>query len=152
MNELSGVCNPCGGQVRCRRVLVGRYEGKNHLNVFWRRWEDNIKVDLQVVGWGSTDWIDLAHDTDRWQTCECCNEPSSSIEGKFFDYLRKCQLLKNDFDLRSLLFIELGLSSKKLHIISQHISIQTSTCLKYCYSLYIFTTIIILSLVEKHSC
>jgi hypothetical protein len=32
-----------------------------------RRWEDNIKMDLQEVGWGSMDWIDLAHDRDRWR-------------------------------------------------------------------------------------
>jgi hypothetical protein len=32
-----------------------------------RRWKDNIKMDLQAVGWGSMDWIHLAQDTDRWQ-------------------------------------------------------------------------------------
>jgi len=30
------------------------------------RWKDNIKVDLQEVGWGGRDWIDLAEDGDRW--------------------------------------------------------------------------------------
>jgi hypothetical protein len=30
-----------------------------------RRWEDNIKMDLQYVGWGVTDWIDVAQDRDR---------------------------------------------------------------------------------------
>jgi hypothetical protein len=30
------------------------------------RWEDNIKVDLQEVGYGSMDWIELAQDRDRW--------------------------------------------------------------------------------------
>jgi hypothetical protein len=29
-------------------------------------WEDNIKIDLQEVGCGSMDWIDLAQDRDRW--------------------------------------------------------------------------------------
>ena len=29
--------------------------------------EDNIKMDLQEVGWAGMDWIDLAQDTDRWQ-------------------------------------------------------------------------------------
>jgi hypothetical protein len=28
------------------------------------RWEDNIKMDLQEVGWGEMDWIDLAKDRD----------------------------------------------------------------------------------------
>jgi hypothetical protein len=31
------------------------------------RWEDNIKIDLQEVGWGGMDWIGLAQDTNRWQ-------------------------------------------------------------------------------------
>jgi len=32
-----------------------------------RRWEDNIKMDLQEVGCGGMDWIELAQDRDRWQ-------------------------------------------------------------------------------------
>jgi hypothetical protein len=32
-----------------------------------RRWEDNINVDLQAVGSGSMDWIELAQDMDRWR-------------------------------------------------------------------------------------
>jgi hypothetical protein len=32
-----------------------------------RRWEDNIKMDLQEVGWVSMDWIDLVQDRDRWR-------------------------------------------------------------------------------------
>ena len=31
------------------------------------RWEDNIKMDLQEVGWGGTGWIDLTQDRDRWR-------------------------------------------------------------------------------------
>ena len=31
------------------------------------RWEDNIKMDLQEVGCGGTDWIELAQDRDRWR-------------------------------------------------------------------------------------
>jgi hypothetical protein len=33
-----------------------------------RRWEDNIKMDLQDVGGGGMDWIGLAGDSDRWWT------------------------------------------------------------------------------------
>jgi len=33
-----------------------------------RRWEDNIKVDLQEVGCGIMDWIELAEDRDSWRT------------------------------------------------------------------------------------
>jgi uncharacterized protein YebE (UPF0316 family) len=32
-----------------------------------RRWEDNIKLDLQEVGWGVTDWIDVGQNRYRWQ-------------------------------------------------------------------------------------
>jgi hypothetical protein len=32
-----------------------------------RRWEDNIKIDLQEVAWGGMDWIDMAQDRDRWR-------------------------------------------------------------------------------------
>jgi hypothetical protein len=46
------------------RVLVGKPEGKRPLERLRRRWEDNIKVDLQEVGCGGMDWIELAQDTD----------------------------------------------------------------------------------------
>jgi len=49
------------------RVLVGKPEGKRPLGRPRHRWEDNIKMDLQEVGWGSMDWIDLAQDRDRWR-------------------------------------------------------------------------------------
>ena len=47
-------------------VLVGKPEGKRPLGRPRRRWEDNIKMDLQEVGYGGTDWIELAQDMDRW--------------------------------------------------------------------------------------
>jgi hypothetical protein len=47
------------------RVLVGRPEGKSPLGRARRRWEDNIEIDLQEVGWGDMDWIDMAQDRDR---------------------------------------------------------------------------------------
>jgi hypothetical protein len=49
------------------RVLVRKPEGKRPLGRPRRRWEDNIKVDLQEVGCGSMDWIELAQDRDRWR-------------------------------------------------------------------------------------
>ena len=48
------------------RVLVGKPEGKRPLGTPRHRWEDNIKMDLQEVGWGSMDWIELAQNRDRW--------------------------------------------------------------------------------------
>jgi len=48
-------------------VLVGRTEGKRPLGRPRSRWEDNIKMDLQEVGCGGIDWIELAQDRDRWR-------------------------------------------------------------------------------------
>ena len=48
------------------RVLVGKPDGKSPLGRPRRRWEDNIKMDLQEVGCGGMDWIELAQDRDRW--------------------------------------------------------------------------------------
>jgi hypothetical protein len=45
-------------------VLVGKPEGKRPLGRPRHRWEDNIKMYIQKVGWGM-DWIDLAQDRDR---------------------------------------------------------------------------------------
>jgi len=50
------------------RVLVGKPEGIRPLGRPRCRWEDNIKIDLQEVGCGGMDWIELAQDRDRWQT------------------------------------------------------------------------------------
>ena len=44
-----------------------KHEGEIPLGRPRRRWEDNIKMDLQEVGCGSMDWIDLAQDTNRWR-------------------------------------------------------------------------------------
>jgi len=48
------------------RVLVGKPEGKRPLGRPRRRWEDNIKMNLQEVRCGGMDWIELAQDRDRW--------------------------------------------------------------------------------------
>ena len=49
------------------RVLVGKPEGKRPLGRPRRRWEDNIKMDMQEVGCGGMDWIELVQDRDRWR-------------------------------------------------------------------------------------
>jgi hypothetical protein len=49
------------------RVLVGKPAEKSARGRPRRRLEDNIKMDLQEVGRGSIDWIDLAQDKERWQ-------------------------------------------------------------------------------------
>jgi len=55
------------------RVLVGKPEGKRPLGRPRRRWEDSIKMDLQEVGAGYGDWMELAQDRDRWR------EPVSTV-------------------------------------------------------------------------
>ena len=47
------------------RVLVGKSEEKRPIGRPRRRWEDNIKKDIQEVGCEGMDWIDLAQDRDR---------------------------------------------------------------------------------------
>jgi hypothetical protein len=48
------------------RFLVGKPKGKKRLGRLRRIWDDNIKMDLQEVGCGGMDWIELAQDRDRW--------------------------------------------------------------------------------------
>jgi hypothetical protein len=47
-------------------MLIFVTTGKRNLERHRRRWEDNIKMDVQEVGCGGKDWIDLAEDRDRW--------------------------------------------------------------------------------------
>jgi hypothetical protein len=55
-----------GGRRGTYRVLVGKLEGNRSLGPR-HRWDDNIKMDLQVVGCGGMDWIELAQDRNRWR-------------------------------------------------------------------------------------
>jgi hypothetical protein len=48
--------------VWCANLKTKRQHGRPR-----RRWEDNIKKDLQEVGCGGMDWIELAQDRDRWR-------------------------------------------------------------------------------------
>ena len=64
-NEMGGECGTYRRQERCLQGFGGRPEGRRPLGRPRRRWENNIKMDLQEVGCGGTDWIELAHDRDR---------------------------------------------------------------------------------------
>jgi hypothetical protein len=64
------------------RDLEGKPEGKRPLGRPRRRWEDDIKADLQEVGCGGMNWIELAQDKD----VATGNDPSGSIKcGEFLD-------------------------------------------------------------------
>jgi hypothetical protein len=49
------------------RNLVAKPEGKRPLGKSRRRWENNSKMDLQEMGRGCMDWIDMAQERDRWR-------------------------------------------------------------------------------------
>jgi hypothetical protein len=55
-----------GEEGSMHRVLVVKPEGKRPLGRPICRWEDSIKMELQEVGGGCGDWMELAQDRDRW--------------------------------------------------------------------------------------
>jgi hypothetical protein len=56
-----------GAERGVHRVLVGKPEGKRPLGRPRRRWEDNIRVELEEAGGGRGDWMELAQDRDGWR-------------------------------------------------------------------------------------
>jgi hypothetical protein len=66
-NEMGGACSADGDERGVYRVLVGKLEEKRPLGRPRRRWEDNIRMDLQEVGCRGRDWIGLAQYRDRWR-------------------------------------------------------------------------------------
>jgi len=64
----SGHVAHMGEERGLHRVLMGKPEGKRPLGRPRRRWVDNIRMDLQELGCGYMDWIELAQDRDRWRT------------------------------------------------------------------------------------
>jgi hypothetical protein len=48
-------------------ILAGKPAGKRPLGKLRPSWVDNINMDLEVIGWGGMDWIDLAQNTDKWR-------------------------------------------------------------------------------------
>ena len=63
---MGGACSAFGERRGVYRVLVGKPQGKRILGRHRRRWENNIKMDLQEVECGGMDWLELAEDRKRW--------------------------------------------------------------------------------------
>jgi hypothetical protein len=55
-----------GGEEKYIQGFIGETEGRRPLGRLRPRWEDNIKMDLREVAWGSMGWIDLVQDRKRW--------------------------------------------------------------------------------------
>ena len=60
-------CSTYGKRRGVYRILVGKPEEKRPLGRPRRKWENNIKLDLQEVGWMGMDWINLVQGRDRWR-------------------------------------------------------------------------------------
>ena len=64
---MGGACGTNGGRERCAQGFGGETWGKRPLGRPRRRWENNIKMNLEEVGRGCGDWMDLAQERERWR-------------------------------------------------------------------------------------
>ena len=64
---MGGACSAYVEGERCVQAFGWETWEKESLGGPGNRWEDNIKMDMQEVGCGVMDWIELAHDMDRWR-------------------------------------------------------------------------------------
>jgi hypothetical protein len=63
-NEMGGACSMYGERRIVYRILMGKPEGKRPLGRLRSTWEDNTKINLEEMGCGVMDWMNLAQDGD----------------------------------------------------------------------------------------
>jgi hypothetical protein len=73
---MGGECSTNRGEKNACSLFVGKAERRRPLGRPRRRWVDDIRMDLEEVGWGDVDWTGLPQES----FCECGNEPSGSIK------------------------------------------------------------------------
>jgi len=64
---MGGTCGAYGAGERGVQGSGGETCWKETIGETRRRWEDNVKMDLQEVGGGCEDWMELAQDRDKWR-------------------------------------------------------------------------------------
>jgi hypothetical protein len=74
-----------------RRLLVGKPEGKRPLGRPRRRWKDNIKMDLEEVGGGRGDWMELAQDRDGWRALVSTVKKTFGFHKNERNFLTSCK-------------------------------------------------------------
>jgi hypothetical protein len=67
ISEMGWVCSTYGEREGVCKVLVRKPEGKRPLGRPRRRWDDNIKMDIQEMGCGGMGWIGVAQNRDSWR-------------------------------------------------------------------------------------
>jgi hypothetical protein len=65
---MGGACSAERAEDWCIEGFGGKTWGKETTWELGRRWEDNIKIDIQEVGCGFKDWVELSQDRDRWRS------------------------------------------------------------------------------------
>ena len=94
-NEMGWSCSTYGERRSVDRFMVGKPEGKTPLGIPRSRWDDIIKMDLQEVGCGDMDWIELAQNRTRWRALASVGnfltsrEPVSFSKRTLFHEVRK---------------------------------------------------------------